>query len=156
VTYWWICKYDVYPGVTPIALGWPAVWPPEKDWMESYNPVSSTKRGQAITDLFSTYHWAANNAQEQLHLKNVDFSQKHLWKVVSTPTGETIYVDGVQVGSITYTAAMLAEPNSILTPYGLTFQIQTGDPDNPAADPSVTASAPITLYVYEAAIDVPA
>ena len=155
VTFQWTSKYDVYPGITPITLLWPSAWPPEMDIMESYNPLNGTTKGQAINTLYATFHWGANNSQQQIKLTGFDFSQWHLWQVVYTTTNVTIYIDGTSVGSITFTPAMLASPNSILTPYGLTFQIQTGDPDNPPADTAVTAANPVTMYVDWAAIDVP-
>jgi hypothetical protein len=156
VTFWWISRYDVYPGVTPICLGWPNTWPPEKDWLESYNSIRGTVKGQAINSLEATYHWGTDNEQEQETLTGFDFSQWHLWKVVTTPTGETLYVDNKAVASVTYTAEMLAGPDGINTAYGLTFQIQSGDPDNPPADPTITAATPVEMLVAGVAIDVPA
>lgn len=151
-TFNWACKWDTYPCDTPIALTM-GNWPPEMDIIEA----NVSKRGDAITAFTQSFHFNQGNNQEQITIDATDFSQWHQWTVEWTKTGATTYLDGVKVGFQEFSAQMIEDATyGLAAPQFLAFQIQTGDPDNPAADSSVTAENPITFYVDWVTVDVPA
>lgn len=152
-TFHWIAKADVYPGVTPIALTFGN--DAEQDFFEMTKWPSGLVKGEPVTSLTPAFIWqyTPTRLQEQITITNADFSQEHVYRAEWTETGTILYVDGVEVGSVKWTSANQA---TMTKPQPFCLQIQTGDPTNPPADPTISALDPVTFYVSAVAIDVPA
>jgi hypothetical protein len=149
-------KFDVYPGIAPMAIDFGSG---EIDWAE-FGGI--TAKGP-ITKFAAAIHWDNQSQQQQIEIvapTGVDFSQWGAFRRVWTDTGVTIShsVDGVnfvECGSFTFSAAQIS--GGLTTPQYLCLQIQTGDGGSvlaPPADPSVTASTPVTMYVDWVTVDV--
>jgi hypothetical protein len=153
VTYTWACKWDSWYGMTPIVLSIGEVWPPEQDFIEAAVAVS----GQAVVGYNSSYLYATGPQQEQTHIADgsVDMSQWHIWQAICTLEGTTLSVDGTVVGDIKFTEAMVSGTNGLQNKMVLCLQHQSGDPDNPTADSSITSANPITQYFDWVCIDTP-
>lgn len=151
-TFTWACKWDPYPGITAIVLSMGKTWPPEQDFME----CNASERGAPITKFTSSYHYDQANHQVQIAIANADFSQWHAWQAKWTETGTVVTLDGDVIGQVGFTSAMTEDPTyGLLAPQFLALQTQTGDPNNPPPDATVTAETPVTMYVDWVAIDVP-
>lgn len=157
-----VLKWDTYPGMTPIVLLMGRKnWPPEIDIME----MNALLKGGVAQPYKQSFHYAAPNVQFQVSVviaAGADLSQEHLWTFSSTTAGaKTTVTDGngnvVATCTTTFSAANVDPTStySLATPEFLAFQHQSGDPNNPAADATVTASNPITMYVGPVAVDVP-
>ncbi len=152
----WVCKWDTFPGMTPIVLTMGNTWPPEQDWIEA--DVSTQGAAQTGYTFSSLYAPGPTQKQTPVSLAGgiTDFSQWHLWKAVCTLAGTTLYCDGHQVAYQAFNSAMVSGANGLQNVQFLALQHQTGDPTNPAADGSITSSTPITMYFDSVAIDQPA
>jgi len=151
-TFYWSTKWDTWYGLTPIVLTI-GVWPPEMDLIEASVAVNS----QPVTGYASSYLYDSPKQQVQIHISvgSVDMSQPHLWKAVATLAGCTIYVDGVEAGLVEFTSEMVSGANGLQQPMNICLQQQTGDGNNPVADPSITSANPVTQYFGFFAMDIP-
>ena len=150
-TFTWACKWDTYPGLTPIVLTMGNNWPPEQDLIEAN--VNSI--GAAQTGYSSSYLYAPGPTQKQdsisLPSGITDFSTWHEWQLKWTTGGSVLTCDGHQVVNQAFTSDMISGVNGLQNNQFIAFQHQTGDPNNPSS----TISSPVTMYVDWVCVDTP-
>lgn len=138
-------RWDTYPAITPIALTMGNDWPPEQDIIEA----NVSTRGQAVTTFTESFHYDQGNSQQQLQVADgTDYSSWHLWEIDWTEQGTTVKCDRIQIADCPFTELMVVDPDyGLAADQFLAFQIQTGDPNNPAADATVTVEAPVEFCI---------
>lgn len=149
-------KFDVYPGIAPMAIFFGDTT--ESDFAE-INQINA--KGQAITKMSATIFWGNHGPSQGIEMtapSGVDFAQWGVFEARFSETGLEIShsIDGVNyamIGLFTFTPTQLS--GGVLAEQNLCLQIQTGDVmPNPPADPSVTASSPVELWVDWVTVDV--
>jgi hypothetical protein len=159
-TFSWACKWDTYPGLTPIVLTMGNNWPPEQDIIES--DVNSL--GAPQTGFNESFLYAPGPTQKQnntpLPSGITDFSTWHLWQLQWTSAGSKVFVDGHMIPNVAtpsspytmpFTSGMVSGVNGLQNNQFLALQHQTGDPN----DPSSTINSPVTMFFDWVAIDTP-
>lgn len=151
----WAMKWDTYPGITPIVLSMGNNWPPEQDFIEA----NVNSRGASVYSYTSSYHYNQGNQQVQIKIadKGISLNKSHIWRVRWEKTETILTCDEIIVGRVHFTPEMNSPTDqySLAQDQFLAFQIQTGDPNNPKADSTVTSEKPITMFVDWITIDVP-
>lgn len=152
LTVTWICKWDTYPGVTPIDLMMAEGWDSEIDMIEADVSVKSAP----VTSYTVTLNTTQGKKKVQFTVDTeIDLSQEHIWQLRWLPTGTTLWI----VDNPSEPIQLMSDAKDPLPISFAQFfapQIQTGDPDNPASeDPTITADNPITMYLGAIAFDVP-
>lgn len=136
-------RSDYLAGATPIDLVMGHVWPPEGDIDEG---------GMAW------FHWGQGNTHQQgFTIPTADDDTGwHVWQLNLGSQTITASCDGVIFGTMVNPDAGNPDPYGFSAPMFLGFNYQTGDPNNPAPDSSITAANPYEKQVDWFCIDVPA
>lgn len=116
-------------------------WPPEIDFVESVNNTST------IVGFTATAHYGSGNSQVQYSSAAVDMTQWGMWGVIWTPTTISYTYNNVVWKSFTNPDQSSSDIYSLVQNMSMGLQYQTGDPGDPASDPSVTAANPMEMQV---------
>jgi hypothetical protein len=140
----WAGKWDTYPGVTAINLLMSDGWTSEIDLTEANASVKGGPSDQYEVTFMTNQ--GGNKSQQSTENTGQDFSQPHLWQAKWTLSGTVLTCDGKLVAQ----SGFVNNANQFWT-----IQPQTGDPNTPGPDASITAANPITQYLDWVCFDVP-
>lgn len=137
-------RQDPYPDLSAICLLYGLA---NKEGVDEIDFVetSPTSKGP-ITEFYATAHSSKPQVQSLMNVPGIDVTDWHVWEVEWTESQIIYRVDGAVWASIDNPDTSDAW-NSLLQPMFLALQFQTGDPNTPGPDATISAANPIKMQV---------